>query len=599
MVRIQFKQLLPLLILLALAFAPVSSVSAGVQSGAEATSVIVSLMAQKTEGEPVTLYTASTELIATLDPQKTEDNVSIQPVENLFLGLTDYDPFTNAVVPELATSWEVNEDADVWTFNLRDDVPWVRYDPATQQFSAIRTVNAADFVYGIRRACDPRIGAYYSSIAAALIEGCDVAFNTPITDLNEATFEQVGVRALSDTQLEIRLRGPFSFFLSASGMWMLRPTPREAIEQFGDAWIEPGNIMTNGPFALAEWDRTVNRVYVRNPLLPADVNAYGGNIERVSTIVVNDGGTIFSLYQNNEVETTGVPASELQRIRQDPVLSQELIQTTDLSVFYFGFGFDKPPFDNVHARRAFSAALDRQAFVESVIQGRGVPMAHFMPPGIIGAVPINEVGIGQPDTPGYDPEFARREMELAGYPGCQGFPEITIVTYSGASSWAEFVQNAVQTQLGCDPGRIVIEELEFTVLLRTVRSDTPSIQRPNMWTLGWGPDYPDGHNWMHDVLGCNADNPFARPCDPVLDGLIDAAAREPNGPGRLQMYRDMEEAFFGYEGIFPMAPLYMSIGIGMVKPWYTGPFATDGVFGGAHWTARSIDQERQLAARNR
>jgi ABC-type oligopeptide transport system substrate-binding subunit len=561
----------------------------------ESTLVITSPLAQA--AGPVTLYVASTEQIATLDPQRTEDNVSIQPVENLFLGLTDYHPQTNQVVPELATSWERNEAGDVWTFNLRDDVPWVRYNPSTKEFTEVRKVTAADFVYGIQRACDPRIGAYYSSIAAGMIAGCDVAFNSPVEEIDEATFEQVGVRALSDTQLEITLQGPLSFFESASGMWMLRAVPREAIEEFGDAWIEPGNIITNGPFAIEEWDRTVNRTFVRNPLLPADVNDYGGNIERREEILITDSSTIFSLYQNNEVETTGVPASELQRIQQDPELSKELIQIADLSVYYFGFTYDKPPFDNVNARRAFSAAIDRQAFVSEIQQDRGIPMAHFMPPGIIGAVPVNEVGVGQPDTPGFDPEYAVAQLEAAGYPGCEGFPEITVVVYQGASDWAEFLQNSVQNVLGCDPGLVTIEELEFTVLLRVISPDTPVIQRPNMWTLGWGPDYPDAHNWVHDVLGCEADNPFIRPCNEAIDGVIDAAATEPNGATRLQMYRDVEEAFFGPEGDFPIAPLFMGIGISMVKPWYSGPFNTDGVFGGAHWTARTIDQEAQLAAR--
>ncbi|MCC7206918.1 MAG: peptide ABC transporter substrate-binding protein [Anaerolineae bacterium] len=587
------KQLLPLLVLVALALAPMSAVDAAALS--ESTLVISSPLAQA--AGPVTLYSASTEQIATLDPQRTEDNVSIQPVENLFLGLTDYDPQTNQVVPELATSWERNDGGDVWTFNLRDDVPWVRYNPSTKEFTEVRKVVAGDFVYGIQRACDPRIGAYYSGVAAAMIKGCDVAFNTPVEEIGEATFEQVGVRALSDTQLEITLQGPLSFFESASGMWMLRAVPRETIEEFGDAWIEPGNIVTNGPYALEAWDRTVNRIYVKNPLLPADVNDYGGNIERIETVVIADGSTIFSLYQNNEVETTGVPQSELQRIQADPELSKELIQIADLTVYYFGFGYDKPPFDNVHVRRAFSAAIDRQAFVSEVQQGRGIPMAHFMPPGIIGAVPINEVGVGQPNTPGFDAEYAKAEMEAAGYPNCEGFPEYTVVTYQGASDWAEFLQNAAQNVLGCDPGLMTIEELEFTVLLRTIRSDTPTIQRPNMWTLGWGPDYPDAHNWVHDVLGCESENPFLRPCNDAIDGVIDAAATEANGPDRLQMYRDVEEAFFSPEGDFPIAPLFMGIGISMVKPWYTGPFTTDGVFGGAHWSARSIDQAAQLAAR--
>jgi ABC-type oligopeptide transport system substrate-binding subunit len=207
------------------------------------------------------------------------------------------------------------------------------------------------------------------------------------------------------------------------------------------------------------------------------------------------------------------------------------------------------------------------------------------------------VGIGQPDTPGFDPEFARQEMERAGYPNCEGFPEITLLTYQGASDWGEFLQNAVNTHLGCPRDRIIIEENEFTVLLRSIRSDVPTAQRPNMFTLGWGPDYPDGHNWMHDVLSCKAENSFMRPCDDVIDPKIDQAARETDPAVREALYRELEELFFGYEGNFPIAPLFLRINIFMVKPWYFGFFDTDGLFGGPHWESRRIDQAAQLAAR--
>lgn len=589
----KFVRVLPALLLLSLALAPIGTASAAV-APADNTIVITSPLQA---AEPVTIYGATTGLVATLDPHIAEDAISIVPIENLFLGLTDADPKTTAVRPEMATEWSASDDGTVWTYTLRSDVPWVRYDPATGETTEIRKVTAQDFVYGIRRGCDPRTGGYYGTVAAAMIKGCDVTFRKDPAALTDADFEEIGVRALSDTQLEITLQGAFGYWDSASGMWIFRAAPREAIEEFGERWIEPGNIITNGPFVLSEWDRNVNRVFLKNPLYPNVNDTYGGNIERVSTIVVNDGGTIWSLYQDNQIESAGVPQAELQNVRNDPQLSTELRQNSDLAVFYFGFAYDKAPFDNVHVRRAFSAIIDRQTFTTEIQQGRGVPMAHFMPPGIRGSVPINEVGIGQPNSPGFDPEFAKKEMELAGFPNCEGFPEVTLLAYQGASDWGEFLQNAAVTHLGCDASKIVIEENEFTVLLQAIKRDVPTAQRPHMFTLGWGPDYPDAHNWIHDVLGCNAENNFARPCNEAIDPKIDAAARETDPATREAAYRELEELFFGYEGDFPIAPLFLRINIFMVKPWYTGFFDTDGLFGGAHWESRQIDQAAQLAAR--
>ena len=45
------------------------------------------------------------------------------------MGLTRVDPETAEVLPFLATSWDISEDGTVYTFHMRDDVPWVKYDP--------------------------------------------------------------------------------------------------------------------------------------------------------------------------------------------------------------------------------------------------------------------------------------------------------------------------------------------------------------------------------------------------------------------------------------------------------------------------------------
>jgi oligopeptide transport system substrate-binding protein len=586
--------MLPLAALAAVtAFAPFGAVRAAVAT--EGNLTLTSPMRQDTE--PVTIYLTNAEVVPEWDPQKTSDAVSIVPIENLFLGLTDVDPTTTKVRPELATEWTVNEAGDVWTFTIRNDVPWVRWDSAAKSGTELRKVTAADIEYGMKRACDPRLGSYYTAVAAAAIKGCDVVSKLETDKVTDADFDQIGVKALSDTQLEVTTQGAIGFFESTTPMWMYRPTPKEVIDEFGDKWVEPGNLVTNGPFVLDELDANVNRVFLKNPLYPEGIqDNYGGNIERVSYVIIQDGNTNFSLYLNNQIDAAGVPRAELPRVRQDAELSKQLTQSIDLTVFYFAFAQDKAPFDKVGARRAFAASIDRNAFVTDVIGGRGIPMFHFMPPGIFGAVPINEVGVFGPDGSGLDAEYAKAQMADAGYPNCEGFPDVTIATYQGAEPWAEFLQNAVSTTLGCDASKISIEALEFGVLLKAIRNDNPTAERPNMWTLGWGPDYPDGHNWQHDVLSCNADNPFMRACS-EFDEKVDAAFKETDGAKRAELYRETEELAFGAEGEFPIIPLYTRTLFTLYKPWYTGYFETDGLFGGVHWESRKIDQEAQLAAR--
>ena len=104
--------------------APLGTISA---SNGDGNIVLSSPMMQGTE--PITNYGATSRLLATVDPQRSEDDLSITVVENLFLGLTDVDPKTSQIRPEAATKWEKNATGDVWTFTLRNDIPWVRWNP--------------------------------------------------------------------------------------------------------------------------------------------------------------------------------------------------------------------------------------------------------------------------------------------------------------------------------------------------------------------------------------------------------------------------------------------------------------------------------------
>ncbi len=542
--------------------------------------------------ELITNYNTDNSEISTLDPQLATDSVSIAPIENLFLGLTN----TNALVPgqidpELATSWAVSEDGLTWTFTLRTDVPWVHWDPVTDTAEKLRNVTAGDVAYGIKRACDPRVLSEYGYVVSGVVAGCADALAMDSNAFTDADRDVVGVTALDDATLQITLLFPAAYFLAESAMWVYRPVPQEVIEEYGDNWTDVGNIVTNGPFVIDELVRGVRRVYMRNPYIPADLIG-PGNVERIVTTIVEDAGTRFALYQDNQIDTSGVPAAELQSVLEDPAYSDQLIQVSSPSVFYFAFAFDKPPFDDANLRRAFAASVDRNAFVQEVNQGRGIPMIHFTPPGMVGAVPINEVGVG------YDPDFARAQMEASGYPNCEGFPPVEIVTYSASAAWAEFLSASIERELGCDPNVFTIETQEFSVLLETVSYQNAPEDRPNMWTLGWSPDYGDANNWVNDVLNCEStNNDMKRPCSEI-DDLISAAKSEQDNDKRVEMYYQIEEGFFGPDGLYPIIPLYMSLTFSLVKPWYTGPFETDGIFGGAHWDYRNIDQAAQMTARN-
>ncbi|MCI0729462.1 MAG: hypothetical protein L0332_22485, partial [Chloroflexi bacterium] len=194
---------------------------------------------------------------------------------------------------------------------------------------------------------------------------------------------------------------------------------------------------------------------------------------------------------------------------------------------------------------------------------------------------------------GFDPEYAQAQLAEAGYPNCEGFPQVTLLGYSGQTTlnWIEYAQANWEENLGCPADTIVIEQQPFAELLAATAGDVPDEEAPHMWTLGWGPDYADENNWVGDVLWCgNAENRQKRTCNEI-DDLIVEAREEADPARRIELYAQIEEMFFGPEGEFPFAPIWVTINYVAEHHWLDKITA---LFGGDQWYTWNIDWEAKL-----
>lgn len=533
---------------------------------------------------------ASTMDILTLDPQIAADPVSITYIESLFVNLTNYDLRTAAVVPEAATGWEISADGLTYTFYLRSDIPWVFHNPETGETSQVRNsdgvpmfVTAGDFVNAIQRACNPTLGSYYSTVIAPQILGCDdVLLAEDPESLTDEDYEAIGAYALDDATLVIELAFPASYFISMTSMWTLAAIPQTTIDEYRDgSWIEAGTIVTNGRYVLSEWVRGVRSSLIRNPLIPADMTG-GGNIEEFQINIVSDVGMAYDLWMAGKIETSDIPDGALQtHLDKFP---DETDKISDQAVFYIAFAHDQPPFDDVRVRAAFSAAFDRELFIKEVRRGQGLPIKHLAPPGIFGAPNLDEVGVG------YDPEYAAAKLAEAGYPECNGFPEVTLVGYPGVwvRAWIEFAQFSWKKNLGCSKDLFQTTQLTFDELPAVIAQN--SQDRPNMWILGWGTGYADENNWVGDVLWCGGRTNTNRACT-VNDELIVQAREELDPAVRIILYRQIEEGFFGLEGEFPLAPIFLRIRFVARHPWLS---RIPALFGGDQLYTWVIDEAMRI-----
>lgn len=502
--------------------------------------------------------------IPTLDPSLIEDSVSIQFASEMFVGLTHLNEQTNATEPGMATEWSVSDDGLVYTFKLRDDVPWVKYNNATGQVEQVlddegnpRIVNANDFIYGIKRTQTPELAAVYAYVnwivknAQAINGGADDADQNPLY----GQVDELGVRAVDDFTVEFTLNEPASFFPAIASMWMNWALPQWLIEEKGDRWVEAGIIQTFGPYALKDWTHDVSVTLIANPFWPGTDYVPQPSIKYIHSNFL-DQSAQFANYEAGLVDVSDVPLTELDRIRADAVLSQELDTPGILCTYYYGFNVEKPPFDDVNVRKAFSWAVDRTLLVENVTKGGQIPARWFARPGLAGAADPAVDDFGPPITA--DVEKAKEFLAASKYPTVSDLGEITFLTNQVEShiKIAEAIQQMWQESLGV---KVNIVTQEWKVFLKTRHDDPPQIARN-----GWCQDYPDADNFLRTVFRSDSPNNDTRWANPEFDKLVDEAARETDPATRKELYLQADKLLVEEDAA--IAPLYWYTRVEVTKP---------------------------------
>ncbi len=505
----------------------------------------------------------------TADPSLATDTTSVQVDELLFLGLTDFDDKTLEVIPELAKEWSVSADGLEWTFKLRDDVYWVRYNVEKGKVEKLGKVTANDVVYGVKRTVDPATASDYAYVDY-IIKNAQAINSGENTDI-----DSLGVQAVDDYTVKFTLEQPAGYFPGIAGMWVNRAQPKEAIDTYGEKWTEPGNIVTNGAYVMTKWAHESDMVMIKNPYY---YDAKNVNIGKINWAMVVEDSTAFAMYENGELDVTAAPLADMDRIKADPTLSAELYIAPNLCTYYYGFNNTKPPFDNKLVRQAFSYAIDRQKLIDTVLKGEQKPAKTFACPGIFGspAEDPNYEGIT------FDPAKAKELLAQAGYPEGKGLPEITLMinTSEGHQKIAEFIQQSWKDNLGVT---VNLANQEWKVYVKTVHDDSPQVYR-----MGWCADYPDENNWVgevfHPIKGSNEPkwDPNSESAKKYME-LVDAAGASSDPEERKSLYAQAEKLLTVDEAV--IAPIYYYTRVVLTKPYVTRTYAP---LGGEHIDKWSI-----------
>jgi oligopeptide transport system substrate-binding protein len=523
--------------------------------------------------------------VPTLDPSVAEDTTSIQMAQEIYGGVTTLNEITSVTEPRMATSWDISEDGKVYTFKLRDDVPWVKWDgekvvkvqtcPDADGNTKDRMVTAKDFEYATIRTLKPETASPYAYVLSFVLEGAE-AFNTgTVTDT--AT---VGVKALDDFTLEMKFKAPAAYNASIAGMWTSYAEPSwlidgdDCTEARGQRWIEPGFLQTYGPFTVKEWVHDSTITLVKNPFWVASEAVPAPKLDEI-TFSMLDATAQMSDYEAGNLDyIPEPPLADLDRIKADPTLSKELSIGPYSCTYYYGFNIKAPFVDDVRVRRALSMAIDRQGLIDNVTKGGQIPAQWFVRPGQAAAPTLEEY----PDL-GVKFDKEKANAELDAYLAEKGLTkdklDLTLMfnTSSGHQKIAEAIQQMWKDNLGLD---VKVVNQEWKVYLVTTKDPTAT---PQIFRMGWCMDYPDANNWDKDVAAFGgSQNPregggFNWKND-EYEALVAQAAAELDPAKRTELYAQAEDILVNKDAV--MAPLYWYTNLDLTKPYVTRTYSSDG-----------------------
>lgn len=482
-----------------------------------------------TSGQEITFNIGSD--IKTLDPALNQAIDSGILIVNLFEGLYKLDENQKAI-PGIAESCDLSDDGTIYTFHLRSDAKWTNGDPVT----------AGDFEYAWKRVMNPETAAEYAYQMEYIKGAKEYTAGTGSVD-------EVGVKALNDTTLQVTLNAPCAYFLELTSFPCYFPVEKKSVEG-NEQWANSAyTYVSNGPFKLIDYKIKDQAVLEKNDTY------YGKDsvkLDKINVKFVADETSAWASYKAGQFDMVYiVPQSEVQAAAKDgsaqiyPFLSNYYLSINMTDSMQ---GIDPEAakaLSNPKVRQSLNLAIDRDSLVENVTKGGQVAAHSFVPTGIKCPDGQDFASKEYFDSKG-NVEEAKKLLAEAGYPDGQGFPSITILynPEKGHGTVMQAVQDMWKTNLGID---VQLQSQEWKVFISTRNEKNYEIARD-----GWGADYVDPMTFL-DMLQSTSGQNNSGYSNPEYDKLIDEVKVEQDAAKRFELFRQAEDILMED---MPVIPLY-------------------------------------------
>ena len=430
---------------------------------------------------------------STMDPHNANDGYSARVFNNIYDSLVKQTADLD-VEPCLAESWEYKSDTEI-IFHLREGVKFHNGDE----------LKASDVKFSIdRMVASPSVSSYFNKISE--------------------------VTVIDDYTVSVKTSEPFAPLLFNLGGTYGSIVSEKAITEAGDDYDK--NPIGTGPMKFKEWAANDHITLVRN-------EDYWKGTPKTTSITIRvipeDSSRTIALQSGDVDFLQATPSVDVARIEEDENLKLESFLSQ--SAVYMGFNCKKEPFDKVQVRQAINHAINKDAIIEVVLEGRGQAINTFLSPDMPGA--NNEINLYP-----YDVEKAKELLTEAGYPA--GFKTTLALSGDANNRAAQLIQSDL-AQIGIE---VEINVMEFGALIDFLNGDS------DMHIMSYGAaGNPDAT--CSNVFYSTSSSASGNRCyyaNTEADKLIDQARSVMEWEDRDPIYKEVQEVIMQDA---PIVPLYV------------------------------------------
>jgi peptide/nickel transport system substrate-binding protein len=438
-----------------------------------------------------------------LDPVLTSSyamHAAVTPVYNRLMRgkwaqeLDPFDPWTVQVTGDLAQSYEV-ADPQTYNFKLTPNVKFQSLEPVNG-----RTLTSADIKYSYER----------FTATGVWTESFKVVDRIDTPDANTVS---------------IKLKEPAAYFLTsplAENAVLI--FPHELVEADGDL---KKRAVGTGPFILKEFTPKTRLVWEKNPNYFRQGRPY---LDRMEWSEITDQAALRAGFRSGQFEADagGVQRNEVDALLKTNPDTVIAISDPNFAIFQWAFRMDKPPFNDIRVRRAFSMALDRQAMINTGDQGNALIMTNF---------PWNNILDKQPQPADfgpwyqYNPSEAKKLLEAAGYGNGFDMPADYYAYATYLTSWIQIAQQQL-APLGI---KIKIQAPEYTTWVERFLGGNYELS-----ALGFNsPNVIEMDSWTYLYMYSKSPKNCWHINDPEVDALCVAQRRELDPNKRKAVWKQL------------------------------------------------------------